>query len=380
MSNSAFTVGGGSGGTVSNITIDSDSLTITGSPVTSSGTIGIELPESVVGKNMVLNGDFRVFQSGAPSMTGTFTQPVSPGSTVYCIDRFQCQTPPGVDVLISQQPTSNNNAGWFATVQRTEGNTSNGPILFATSLSRSMCLEGAGKKVTVSAKLFPGINCSAPGGIINMQLISGEDVDDVSVLSGFTNPVVLLNEDIVLPLSPPQLVSVSFTSPTISSAMTQLAVVFTFNTSGVAGVDDSFSIEELKVELGTIATPLLSAPNSEVLPQILYFRFIPRTTVAGTQIFGSGFAISATKARIWINFPSVMRVAPTLTLNPPITSYGVLNSAGTFAGDVTAITVIGVTVVGVQLEVTVVGGLTAGNGTMLAGVDPTYLDFLAELV
>lgn len=374
MANSAFSTGGSGTGTVTSVGIESDSLVVNNSPITNSGVIDIELPGSLTGKNMILNGDMRVFQKGIPSGSGTNIQAIPPNTTTYCIDRFQIQTPPGVDVLISQQPTSANNAGWFVTIQRSEFNAGVGDIKFCTSLTRDMCLEAAGKQATISVKLRAGGNYSAAGGILNLKLVSGEDATDISVLSGFTNAVNVIDEDCVIVPGG----TFTFTSSVITANMTQLAAVCTFSCLGIAGGDDSFSIEEFKIEVGDKATPFLSSPNAEVLPKLLYFRYIPKCTVP--QIFGTGFAINNINGNVWIPFHTAMRVPPILTVDTVPGHYYIMNGNGNQAGNVTNIAQIATTINGCRVHVTTTGGLTVGQGTMLAALSPTFLDFNAELV
>ena len=236
-------------GTVTSVGISSSTgLAIASSPVTNSGTITVNLPASVAGNNMIVNGDFQVWQRGAG---GSAVIPVTATVNIYTADRWQIGTGVNEASTITQVAGATSGS-YLAQVQRNSGQTGTGIMTFITSLTRSMCIGAAGNQLTISFKAKKGADFSAASSQLFCEVISGTGSTDVSALTTtFAGQAAQINQPVTLSLS---LTSYSFTCSAIPSNITQLAVGFYFTPVGTAGANDWFQVTDVQLEISQDAT------------------------------------------------------------------------------------------------------------------------------
>lgn len=302
--------------------ISSNSLTITSSPITTSGTIGVNLPASMQGSNMVINGDFQVWQRGAGG-SATFTG-IAAGTTLYTADRWQCQIS-GTGNGYFNQTAGTTSGSYRMRMGRTVGNTGTGNWACTTSLTRDMCIGAAGNVLAISYKAVCGANYSPTSSVLSVSVYSGTGSSDVSSLStGFTG---LVQEYGVAQVVTTSLQSFSGATATLATNVTQLAVYFGMNPTGTAGADDWVEITDVKLEISPQATPFERKSFSEELKQCQYFfqkTFNYTVAPADNRATGSGefysfAAVAGSTANLGTSliFSRPMRVAPTITAYTP---------------------------------------------------------------
>jgi len=324
MTNSAFTVGGGpTSGTLTSVGLTSDTLDVTNSPVAGvSGTMNIELPESVAGDNMILNGNFQVMQRGNfTSGLGVMTIP--PSTTTYTFDRFQVVSNVNQQLSVIQYNDPTRPSGSFqALIRRNAGQTGEDPLRFLTTLPRSFCRGSAGRQVTLSVQMAHGPDFSPLGGIVTMNIYSGTGSVDKSVLSGFTGQVLEATVNVAVGGG---FVLTPLTTGILGSTVSQLACELVWTPQGIAGADDSLSLVNMKLELGSKATPFGRDVGTEIVSQCQTFccksynlNQAPGTiTFEGTR-YGA-WTPSVNQKAMNITFPTTMFKTPVVTLYSTMT-------------------------------------------------------------
>jgi hypothetical protein len=178
-------------------------------------------------------------------------------------------------------------------------------------------LAFAGQTVTFSFTARAGANFSGAGTILQSIIATGTGTDQAyrtapytgAILTAQNNPITTTAQRFQMTLAVP-------------ANATQIGVGFAFTPVGTAGAADYFELDDVQIELGTIAT------NFERLPfgvqqkrtERYYWKTFPYNTApaqnAGTT--GTMADVVAVAGAIasgfqWSPFPSRMRIAPTLT-------------------------------------------------------------------
>ncbi len=336
-----------------------------GDSITTNGA-GVQQVATIPGKNRVVNGDMLVWQRGAGG-GASFAVPAS--TTQYTADRWQLATGVNQACTVSQSQISP--SGYFATVQRNSGQTGITSIFFATTLTVDTCIGAAGKPLSLSFRAFKGANFSAASNIMTASVITGTGTDK-SVLSNFTGATIILSDNITLTGS---LTQYSATIPAIGSGVTQIAVVFYWIPVGTAGLNDSFNITDIQLEVSAFPTPFERLSFQEVRSKCypFYQKTFPYSTApaqnvgvnTGEQIFISTVAGANAQASPYNNFIIPMRVAPNAGSNI-ITQYSPGAASGeiydeTAAGGATATTAANISTRGFYNTFTGNAGTAVGN-------------------
>ncbi len=356
MSNSAFTVSGT--GSVSLINTVSP---IEGGPISSVGSIsladsgitpGTYTPASVTfdihglassatalssvcGENMIINGDMQVWQRGAG---GTASFAAAANTTgVYTADRWQFSCEANQDSTVSQVAGATSGS-YLAKIKRDAAQTGTGSLTFGTTLTRSMCIGAAGNFLTVSFKAKAGADFSPTNAVLECTVYSGTGSTDISDMSdSFVDNTAVLNEGFNLTSD---LTNYSASTPiALPDDITQLSVQFVVATIGTAGVDDSFSITDVKLELGSVQTPFQRIPFPEQVTKCLpYFRKSFNYANAPAQNVGAAtheMLFAATIAGANGNVISKIIFEPPM-LNAPNVTYYNPAAANALIRDITA--------------------------------------------
>ena len=307
-------------GTVTSVGISSTSgLQIANTPITASGVISVNIPESVSGRNMIINGDFQVWQRGAGGSAAII---VPASTTVYTADRWQMKTSASQVYTIAQQTFPNGAPA--ISIQRQAGQTGIGTVSFTTSLTRDMCINSAGNKVTVSFSAACGANYSAAGSLLTVSIISGTTTTDTSVLSGWVGQTVEATTSVVLTTTAFQ--PFTLTTPVLGNNVSQLAVQFTSTPVGAAGVADNFNLAQVQLEISPSATHFEWRPFVDGYRRCQFFfqKSAAYSTAPGTAndaSAGNSQLVSFTSVPnnayyASIRFPFNMFKIPTITLYP----------------------------------------------------------------
>ncbi|MCW1908618.1 MAG: hypothetical protein KIH63_004725 [Candidatus Saccharibacteria bacterium] len=307
-------------GTVTSAGISSTNLTVASSPITTSGTITVNAPLSITGNNLLINGDFQVWQRGAD---GSAAISVAASTVAYTADRWQISTAAGGASTVTQTAGATSGS-YLAKVQRDNAAVGTDPMRFCQSLPRDMCIGIAGSVVTVSFKAKSGANFSSSGSALSVTLYTGTGSTDISGINGaFTGSATPVSTSVTLTST---LTSFSATSSTIGSTVTQLALQFSYTPTGIASADDSYYLGDVQVEIAPKATNFQRRTYSWQLNQCqaFYYKSFNYGT-APAQNVGTGtgeislsvVAANAFNTGAMLMLPNYMRAAPTATLYNP---------------------------------------------------------------
>jgi hypothetical protein len=264
-------------------------------------------------RNAIINGAMQVAQRGT-----TFTGLVS---FQYSLDRWKSFRLAGAPFNISQQATSDTtnlpNIQYCARVGRASSNTNLQLVFFSQSIESINSRAFAGKIVTVSFYARKGANYSAASDALKVEVNTGTGTDQ-DVINGFTGQASPINQTATLTTTWQRF---TYTSTTLSSSMTQLAVNFYYTPVGTAGAADYFEITGVQLEAGAVATPFETEDYGTTLKKCerYYQKGYNDTTYAGNGGVVNGGFWTYTYAAVPNNiiyysflFPTRMRTAPTV--------------------------------------------------------------------
>jgi hypothetical protein len=164
--------------------------------------------------------------------------------------------------------------------------------------------------VTVSFWVKVGANFS--GTILQAVLVSGTGIDQeaaTGIIGGAYTGFATVGS-VNIPNTTTTLTKFTFTSfVPLSSAVNELGLRFGYTPSGTAGADDSFTLEDVQVESGTVATPFERRPYGVELAlcQRYYYRIAPGNNGVG---IANGMVWTSSTAFGGTHFPVPMRIPP----------------------------------------------------------------------
>lgn len=325
MANSAFNttgVGGGGDGTVTSVGVTSDTLVISGSPVTTNGDINIELPTSATGLNLLYNPAFRFWQRGT-SFTG-----VLDGAAVYTADRWQLQVT-GVGGSGFAIRTAGPRTGlYYAHVGRTAGDAAATAISFTQTVAIEDCVGAAGNKISVRVKIKKGADFSATSDELQLLVYSGTGATDVSVNTPFTGATLVLDETLILTASDQTFTFT--TAAALGATVTQLGYILTYSPTGVAGADDAFYVAEAKLEIADVPTGFEYPNFTDELQRCMYrYQKTFNIDTAPAQAVGSNTGettIPANQSGVSVNRTQAVLLRPFMAAIPTVTFYNPVNA------------------------------------------------------
>lgn len=365
-----------SGGTVESFGITSSNFVITGSPIISASAIDIELPASIYAPTLLINGDFQVWQAGTSfSITSSIT---------YGPDRWQVGSVSTVAMTFSQVAGATSGS-YLLKCQRNSGTSGVGPVQICQTIPIDGCVGLAGQTLSLSFKAKCGANFSSPLSNLIAEVISGTGSSDVSAFStGFSGASTHTSSFAINST----LTQYSFANLSVGSSVTQLAVTFYYPPLGTAGTDDSFSIADVKLELGPTATPFDRQSLAQMLPQCYRFRYRPTMTtgssVGNAAMFGQGFFYNfptSNTGLVMVPFSVPMRAIPSIGLDST-GNYGIYWSATPIISQCTSIVDIDVNQYSASFVVQSSGNtfsLGFGCGLVANTSTTTYIDFFADI-
>ena len=255
--------------------------------------------------NYIINGGFDIWQRGT-SFTGIT-------SAVYTADRWAFgrlnSAPEGI---VSRSTDVPQNFAYSIKVQRRPGTTAVNSMRLSQSLENSG-KEFAGKTVTLSVYMKAGANYS--GGNVTLKIVSSSIApESVSYVSGkYFNPTNPDFSDINTNVSLSSSWQRYVFSANIPSTSNAMQVLFQWDPTGTAGVDDSVYVTGVQLEEGIIATPFRRNANSIQGELAACQRYYQRINQRGgfEALFASGIQSQTTQASVDLVLPAPLRAQPT---------------------------------------------------------------------
>jgi hypothetical protein len=226
---------------------------ITGLAAGSAATDGVNYGQiSGIGRrNFLLNGGFDVWQSGTP-ITGT-------AARVRTADCWWAIRQGTTGYTVSRQTGAVNNfaLNW----QRNNANASTENMILAQSLeSVNVRWMRLGTPPTLTFSFYAKSGANYSGGNLTVDVVRGTGTDQ-NVIDTYTGATVIGTLAQALTGT---LTRYSVTA-TVDASTTELGVRFTWTPTGVAGADDSVTLENCQLEVGTSAGTFEYLPFSGTL-------------------------------------------------------------------------------------------------------------------
>jgi hypothetical protein len=270
------------------------------------------LPAGLGFRNVLINGDFKVWQRG------TSTAFTATASTSFLADRWS-----GYRAVAgsTQSRVSSGLTGfqYALRMQRDSGNTATNRIFIGTSFETSAIATFAGKRMALSFYARAGSNFSATSSLFTLNVYSGTGTECNVVHVTPTSMTTDLSTAFTLTTSW-QLFTAYYNVP---SGVTQHGLQFDFAPTGTAGANDYVDITGVQLEQNYQPTPFEQRPigTEEALCQRYYIEMdVTVESWADTSGRSMGFKM---------HFPTTMRVAPTVSsitgveLQANVSSYNV---------------------------------------------------------
>lgn len=253
----------------------------------------------VAGKNLVINGDFGIWQRGT-SFTSTN------GTGFFGADRFNIYSGT-TGRTFSRQNTSPTGNSYFIRIQRDSGNTNTTALSIFYTLETAQSKPLAGKTLTLSFYARAGANFSAASSTMFSPAIYGTGTDQNQV-AGFTGSASINNQANVLTTSWQRFTMTG----TVNAAATQVGFQLAYTPVGTAGAADYMDIADVQWEVGSVATPFQTATGTIQGELAACQRYYYRNANGSTyNPYGVGISQSTSQSYIFVNLPVAMRIAPT---------------------------------------------------------------------
>lgn len=251
------------------------------------------LPNSA-GKNYFINGALDFWQRGTS---------FSSGANSYTADRWDAWGGFATAGAYTVSQTTGLTLTGFQNsirIQRTNGSVVTTAPVIGQSMETSVFLPLAGQTVTFSFWARAGANFSASGGTMNATLTTGTGTDQ-RIASAYTGAVTATSPNFTLTTSWQRFTA----TVALASSATEMALQFSYNPTGTAGINDWMEITGVQVELGSVATNFTRAGGhiaDELRLCQRYAFLMPHST--------TGFAVTSSLICFFCPHP-FMRTAPT---------------------------------------------------------------------
>lgn len=316
------------------------------------------LPAGLGFRNVLINGDFKVWQRGT-SITVTTGSP-------YTADRW-CVTPGGTaNFSASRQTASLDGFQYCLRFQRTASNTNTSALYLSQPVETVNSVPLANKQISFSFYARAGANFSAASSALNVRIVTGTGTDGNYLAATLTGQAFQLDTTATLTTSWQR-----FTySVLIPSGVNQVQPVFFYTPVGTAGAADHFEITGVQLEQNYQPTPFEQRPIGVELALCQRY-FQQFTSTVGDNSFCTGVLYVTTLflgALSW----SPMRAAPIVSFSGSfnLVAAGLANSCTPGSGNITATSC--------QISGTVTG-YPAGNGGTMRMASGAFYSLNAEL-
>jgi len=206
------------------------------------------LPAGLGFRNVLINGDFKVWQRSTP-ITVTTGSP-------YTADRW-CVTPGGTaNFSASRQTASLDGFQYCLRFQRTASNTNTSALYLSQPVETVNSVPLANKQVSFSFYARAGANFSAASSALNVRIVTGTGTDGNYLAATLTGQAFQLDTTATLTTSWQR-----FTySVLIPSGVNQVQPVFFYTPVGTAGAADYYEITGVQLEQNYQPTPFEQRP------------------------------------------------------------------------------------------------------------------------
>jgi hypothetical protein len=264
------------------------------------------LPAGLGFRNVLINGDFKVWQRTTSSAI------TAASTTSYYADRWACYR--GVTgSTISRQTAGLEGFQYCARLQRDSGNTATNSINIYQSLETVNSIPLAGKTVTISWYARAGANFSGSAMLVGINTGTGTDQN---IYTGYTGNLVALDTT--------QAITTTWTRYTktaiLSSSATEVGLFFAYNPTGTAGANDYVEITGVQLEQNFQPTPFEQRPIGVELALCQRYYCV---VASGSSFVGNAVMHTADAFESVIHLPTVMRTAPTLVATTGASYYGI---------------------------------------------------------
>lgn len=272
------------------------------------------------------NGGFEVWQRGAG---GSASIAVAASTTAYTSDGWYLSTSANEASVVSQVAGITDGSQWAAKVLRNAGQTGTVAAIFAFPFDTDEIYPFLNQLVRLSFTAKAGANWSPALGSLTVQLRVGTGTPAKSV-SGYTGQTQPIDTTQALTTTATRYQFVS--SVVVPSTTRQAEITFAYAPVGTAGVDDSFTIDDVQIETVPNNTQV-AAPFERLILAEQFLLCLPHFqktfpyTTAPAQSTGRDNAelsfmqpvgAAASLAGIAWRFPSLLRKTgyTTTTYNP----------------------------------------------------------------
>lgn len=310
------------------------------------------------------NGGFEVWTRGTPVS-------VAASTTAYTVDGWFLATGIGQASTVTQASGLTNGSVFAAKVQRTAGQTGTGNMVFAFPLDTDELAKIKGNAVVLSFTVKAGANFSPTSGTLSYLLACGTGSPAKRVLASYTGETLPINTSVNLTPGGASVRVVSPISAAVATNIAQAEVAFIWTPTGTAGADDSFTIDDVQLEVvpAGIAAVTPQFERSDLIWDVARCqRFLPSVNPGGsvlTSFIAIGQANSTASANFIIAFSVPARARPTGIEVSASGDFQITNAAGAgTACNSSAYTGATTTSSGVQFGVATTP-LIAGNASQL---------------
>lgn len=289
------------------------------------------------------NGGFEVWQRGAGSAAAIA---VAASTAAYTADRWYLNTGVNQASTVSAVAGLTNGSNLAAKVQRNAAQTGTTQMTFGYPLDTESVLLLKGQKVNISFTAKAGLNFSPTSGTLSVYVNVGTGTP-VKVTVGYTGSAGLITSTVALTSTATAYSVVGTVAAATNIAQAELG--FAWTPVGTAGADDSFTIDDVQVEVQNSASTYTSTTFDRTPFGIClndcrahFNKTYQTNTAPGTVSIYAGALqlISAAAARcgMYWSLPMPMRTTPTYT-----TFNATTGASGGNWVDITAATTLAVT-------------------------------------
>jgi hypothetical protein len=215
-------------------------------------TVQQQLQATYGSRNIIgANGGLEVWQRGAG---GSASFAISASSIAYTADRWYIATSANEASTVTQVAGIVTGSRWAAKVQRNSGQTGTSFIYFGFPLDSDECAMIAGQTVALSFTAKAGANFSAASSVLAGAFEAGTGAP-TKFANGYAGGTTPIPANATISTSPTRF---TFTG-SIPSTTTQAEVLFGWIPVGTAGTDDSFTIDDVQLEILPSASSPIAA-------------------------------------------------------------------------------------------------------------------------
>lgn len=204
--------------------------------------------------NIIPMGSFDIWQRGAGNSASIA---VAASTTAYTADRWYLTTGANQASTVAAAAGIATGSYKAAKVQRNNGQTGTGTMRFAIPLDLSCAAQIAGSYVCVSFTAKSGANWSPTSGTLTWALYCGTTATaakrNASSYTGETTPIST-SSNLTTTATRYQATS----SAALGTTVAQAELQFNWAPTGTAGADDSFTIDDVQIEIVAGATSTAS--------------------------------------------------------------------------------------------------------------------------